>query len=457
MTVYDEIAETDGDNACRVWLRRVFDLKAEIVAFASRRARPQQGDKPGEFVSYLKGSFNFGLRITFGDGGPDAIIRFPKPGHTLQAIADEKLANEVQVMKYLSKNTTIPLPRVVSWGLTEESPQQLGPFIIMDFVDGIRLSTFLKKPTKDDQEDAILKSEIDLAVLDTIYDQLADYMIQFSKLDFARIGAISEDPNSNTWSVSGRPLTYNMNELATSSGYPVDKFPSNQFTSAHEYFLYLTDEHWVHFQTQRNLADDQEDAQRRFLARYRFKQLIPSYCIEDAGPFKLFCDDLQPSNMLIDPETLQITAVLDFEYTNVMPAQFAYDPPWWLLLLGPDMWLERYSLEGFLSRYEPRMEQFLQAMERIEAKLESKPPSGPRLSTRMRDSWRSKHFWFNYGIRKSLDIDAVYWATLHDDAFGVESLDDKARAEMESMKELKMEQLKAYKEECTARFSKDGE
>jgi hypothetical protein len=63
--------------------------------------------------------------------------------------------------------------------------------------------------------------------------------------------------------------------------------------------------------------------------------------------------------MLIDEETLEITAVLDLEFTNAMPAQFTYDPPWWLLLLGPDMWLEHYNKEEFSRRYELRMEQFL--------------------------------------------------------------------------------------------------
>ena len=70
--------------------------------------------------------------------------------------------------------------------------------------------------------------------------------------------------------------------------------------------------------------------------------------------------------MLVNPETLRITAVLDFEFTNAMPAQFTYDPPWWLLLSGPEMWLDRCAMEEFLALYEPRMEQFLQALERVE-------------------------------------------------------------------------------------------
>ncbi|KAL5316662.1 hypothetical protein ACEPPN_015711 [Leptodophora sp. 'Broadleaf-Isolate-01'] len=150
-----------------------------------------------------------------------------------------------------------------------------------------------------------------------------------------------------------------------------------------------------------------------------------------------------------------ITAVLDFEFTNAMPAQFAYDPPWWLLLLGPDMWLEHRTMEEFLARYEPIMEQFLRLVERVESKSESRgnETARPRLSTRMRDSWKSGRFWFNYGIRKSFDIDAVYLAALYDGSISADWLDDEARVEIESIKQLKIEQLKAYKEECSVRFS----
>lgn len=72
--------------------------------------------------------------------------------------------------------------------------------------------------------------------------------------------------------------------------------------------------------------------------------------------------------MLADPETLRITAVLDWKFTNAMPAQFAFDPPWGLLLLGPDMWPERHSMEEFTSRYVPRMKQFIKALGRVEGR-----------------------------------------------------------------------------------------
>lgn len=449
MTVFDELAETDGDEEFKAWVSDVYDAKQKIIDFVSSR---REGHPVGEFDGYLKGSFNLSLVIRFDDGGPKAVIRFPKPGITATNLRDEKVKNEVQVLEFLREKTTIPVPRVVSWGMTKDSPAHLGPFMIMEFVDGISLATTLQQPTENARDEVVLKTDVDDTKLDYIYEQLADYMLQLSRLDFTTIGAITKNSSSNEWDASARPLTYNMNELRTVvSKVPTDGDPTAPFTSANSYLHSLADEHLVHLQTQRNLANNRDDARKRFIARHRFKKLIPRYCIDDTGPFKLYCDDLQPSNMLADPDTLRITAVLDFEFTNAMPAQFTYDPPWWLLLLGPDMWLERHSMEKFLARYVPKMEQFLRALERVEKRssLEASRQS-PLLSDRMRDSWATGRFWFDYGIRKSFDIDAVYWAALHKE--GDDMLDEQLEEEIEKFVDLKMDQLRAYDAECRIRF-----
>jgi len=101
------------------------------------------------------------------------------------------------------------------------------------------------------------------------------------------------------------------------------------------------------------------------------------------------------------------------------------------------------------------MEQFLRALERMEAKSASTRGQSEelRLSAQMRDSWGTKRFWFNYAARKSLDVDAVYWNVLHEEGAGVELLNEETRAEMEPFTQMKMEQLKAYKEQYAARLS----
>ena len=57
-------------------------------------------------------------------------------------------------------------------------------------------------------------------------------------------------------------------------------------------------------------------------------KLVPKYCTDENSPFKLFCDDLRPQNIFVDPDTLVITAVLDLEFTIAMSAELAYEPPW---------------------------------------------------------------------------------------------------------------------------------
>ncbi|KAF2474404.1 phosphotransferase enzyme family protein-like protein [Lindgomyces ingoldianus] len=429
MTAYDEIAEVEADDECRAWLVKVLSAKEEIVAFVSSR-RP--GCPEGEFDGYLRGSFNFCISVRFNDGGPKAIIRFPKPGHTFTTRREEKVKSEVQVLEYLREKTKLPVPRVTSWGLTNESPRNLGPFIIMDRIDGTSLTTLLKQPVQSEEDEVILRDDIDDAKLDYVYEQLAEFMIELSRLGFDAIGAIAKNSDTNKWLATERPFTYNMNEMAvTVSNYPVDTFPTAPFRTTREYLEYQSDENLTHLRIQRNLASGPENAKRRYIARHRFRQLIPKYCMDNNGPFKLFCDDLQPSNMLADPETLKVHAILDWEFTHAMPAQFSHDPPWWLILKGPDTWLENHSMEKFLARYEPRLEQFLRALER------------------MRESWKSGRFWFDYGIRKSLDVDDIYWGALHRE--GDDVLDEEQQREMEELVETKMKDVKAYDKECKER------
>jgi hypothetical protein len=153
-------------------------------------------------------------------------------------------------------------------------------------------------------------------------------MFQLSQLEFASIGAISRDHAYGVWHVSGRPFTYTMNELACVAGYPDSKFPTELFGCASEYLRLIANEHLTQLWTQRSLVEDSEIAQQRFIARHRFAQLVSEYHPEVYRLSLPFCDDIRPSYMLIDLMTLQITAVLDFEFTNAMPAEFMYDPPW---------------------------------------------------------------------------------------------------------------------------------
>ncbi len=71
-----------------------------------------------------------------------------------------------------------------------------------------------------------------------------------------------------------------------------------------DFFQSVARQRLLYLKTQRNLTCDEADVRKRSIARHRFEQLIPKYCIDDGGPFKVFCDAMQPANMLLDPSTL---------------------------------------------------------------------------------------------------------------------------------------------------------
>ncbi|KAH9904153.1 hypothetical protein F4778DRAFT_770636 [Xylariomycetidae sp. FL2044] len=420
MAVYDEFAEANADDGCRTWLHQLIDAEDDVVAFIDARL---DGKGTGEYLGFFKGSFNLSYHIGFRGHRPGVLIRFAKPGYT---------HTPSRAKKFTKCHATIPLPCIRCWGLAEESLRQLGPSIIMNFIDGVRLSTFIKQPTEEEVADPILNPDIEEETLDTIYNQLAKYVLQLSQLDFPLIGAISQDV-SEIWAVTSRPLTYDMNELATGTGYPTNELPAVPFHRASDYFQSVSNQRLLHLQTQQNLARDEADVRRLFVARHRFKQLVPEYFIDDAGPFKLFCDDMRPANMMIDLSTLRLTA----GFTNSMPAQFTYDPPWWLLLKAPAVWLDRVSMNEFYAQYVPRMELFLRALEQ------------PRLSTRMRDSWKTGRFWFNSAARACLDMDDIYIGVL------CMTMCTATREELEPLVLMKMNQREAYKKERAVRLKDD--
>ncbi|KAI4682603.1 hypothetical protein J4E81_009678 [Alternaria sp. BMP 2799] len=436
MMLYDALAQEDAEQMYEAWKKRLDAAQNEIVDFVIKEIG---SDVVGEFGGYLEeGSYNICLVVKL-NAKPTYVIRFPQPGTTATHFLDEKVRNEVQVMDLL-RRTTIPLPKVYSWGLTSDSPSQLGPYIIMEYVEG--------KPLINENDDPQRPMTVSRWSSGETWVTQEFFMPTAKYLDFSTAGAIRRS-SPDEWVASERPVTDNMNVLARNIlNYPTEYFSTTSISSPKAYFEQLADQHLAHLHTQRNAVEDREDARRCFIARHRLKQSIDQYLLTDTetSPFKLYCWDLRPSNVLVDDD-LNVKAVLDFEFCNALPAQFAHDPPWWLTILRPTTWIDNdFQFGALKDRLEPHIEQFLQVMEKKEKEMGG---TVVPLSARMRDSWTSNRFWFNAAMQDSWSIDAVYWAALHKP--GDEVLDDALKAEMETFVEMKMEQLDAYKTECKAR------
>lgn len=70
---------------------------------------------------------------------------------------------------------------------------------------------------------------------------------------------------------------------------------------------------------------DEADCRRKYVARCLFRKLScdisKKYC---NGPFRLYCDDLRPDNVLVDASSLAVTGVVDWEFTYAVLVELTY-------------------------------------------------------------------------------------------------------------------------------------
>jgi hypothetical protein len=143
----------------------------------------------------------------------------------------------------------------------------------MEYKIGTSLLEYLQQPTESNQDTVMLAPEVNDTKVDLVYEQITDYLLQLSQLDFTTIGAIIRT-SSDEWIASERLLTCNVDELAfVVSQYPTSDFATGPFKSARYFLQYRADEHLVHLHTQRNLVEDREDAKKRFIAHHCFAPL----------------------------------------------------------------------------------------------------------------------------------------------------------------------------------------
>jgi hypothetical protein len=95
--------------------------------------------------TFHHGAFNAGMKMVFSDSTA-WMVRFPRVGVVCDDYTDEKVAMEVTALSLIHNRTTIPVPRVHAWGPAASNPLGLGPFIIVDFIDGVGLSNLLEDP-----------------------------------------------------------------------------------------------------------------------------------------------------------------------------------------------------------------------------------------------------------------------------------------------------------------------
>ncbi|GAB7354892.1 hypothetical protein MBLNU459_g5529t1 [Dothideomycetes sp. NU459] len=128
-------------------------------------------------------------------------------------------------MRYVAEHTTIPIPKAIAWGVTAGELSWLGPYILMEAVEGTPLNGLIL-----DEADKI-KSEVSDETLEKIYRQVADILLQLNCHTFDKIGSIEleEHGGESLWSVCHRPMTMKFNEIERVGGIRTDPDQSQYY------------------------------------------------------------------------------------------------------------------------------------------------------------------------------------------------------------------------------------
>ncbi|CAG7948626.1 unnamed protein product [Penicillium salamii] len=190
-----------------------------------------------------------------------------------------EIRNEVSIMQFLLEKSPIPVPSIFRWGETKESPSDLGPFIIMNYIHHKRsMGDLLEMPGRQGGQPPVLNPDLKLARLEALYGKLANIVLSLSTLSFNRIGSLGKNDHS-TREVLHRPLSYSMNEIVQLGTLPRSELPINTYDNASSYFEALADLHISHLRSQRNEADVEANVladhiRRKFVARFLFRKLV---------------------------------------------------------------------------------------------------------------------------------------------------------------------------------------
>ncbi|KAI5236517.1 hypothetical protein E4T43_08568 [Aureobasidium subglaciale] len=379
----EDIMNNSHATATHVWARRfLYEYGNEGV---ERLASSYRDGQHCTWQSKHNGSFNSCHKVLFEDGTAWA-VRYPIPSRVMHP--DEKTRREAAVMMFVKEHTQIPVPKVIALGAAADNHDPLiGPFLITEWVEGKPLTTVLEELPRPSWG-PVLRQDIEEDQLRKVYGQMVRILLELAAHDFDEIGALlmtEGESESDRWSIVARPMTLKVNEIEAGGNVIADG----------------------------NSIDDASDARQKFVLRCRIMELIPHFVSRkyNFGPFKLVCDDFRFGNVLVDETSLQVTGVIDWEWTYTAPYQSLFYPPPWLILERPTSWTKNGE-----ERYEQKLSVFLQCLEEEEKRLVGSAYDDPpdrRMSSLMRNSFEDGTFWFMQLLQEAFSFDEeILWRNL---------------------------------------------
>ncbi len=196
-----------------IWLKKVNQAinSGQLCQWVSTLHPDHLPCEPDDCQEFRNGGYNLGQRVIFSDG-TQWLVRFAQYGSVCDEYANEKVAMEVEALSLIRAQTDVPVPAIPGWGPADANPLGLGPFIIMDIIDGVPLQGILSKAPKD----SMLRDDISDSDMEYIYRQMARILLKLFHINFDRIGSLPTPVTG--FSAPARPLTFKIHDIIQLGG-----------------------------------------------------------------------------------------------------------------------------------------------------------------------------------------------------------------------------------------------
>lgn len=245
------------------------------------------------------GTFNLVIPIVF-ENGDKWIARIPRPGRMFSnpnpTLLDRIMHSLVITTNMVRERTCIPVPAIYGWSSLDENEAGC-PYMFMEFVEGMSLGDCLHElaPHK---------------ITNIIYEW-ALYTWELTRITFPAIGCLGINNATKLVSVQKYISAGSVEEGRDA----ISPFYRGPYTSVADYLFGIS--------YLKKSAPPDEVSYDRFSFGTYLESMIP-FALKpqwNKGPFCLAHDDFNVQNILVDPVSGHIKAVLDWDYACVKPLQ----------------------------------------------------------------------------------------------------------------------------------------
>ncbi|KAK3364154.1 phosphotransferase enzyme family protein [Lasiosphaeria hispida] len=285
-----------------------------------------------------RGSYNICYFVQFCDG-VKWVVRVPL-APCLAFGGRRKLESEVAAMQVIASRTTIPIPRLIAYAVSD-GREPLSSFLILEFVDGRRLDPSKLKNLPEEQQT-------------NLYSSLADIYIQLRRLEFHSIGCLESGPDGIQVNKKTISQDINMQELEglqpSSIQAPYYK-PDGRLASANQYMAMLLAISDNAFAQGRGHVSEEDQGGDALYHLHLFRQYAQQWVdpLLNHGPFVMVHGDLEPFNLIVNDD-MKIISILDWEWSRMVPRQF-FLPPLWLRYCDTTKLAYDFVYQDYLKRF----------------------------------------------------------------------------------------------------------